>query len=65
MKATAMTSQDAKAPESNKAAMPDVQGSADSRQVPINKVGVKDIRYPIALMRPDSDAKQHLSLIHI
>ncbi|MFK7788452.1 MAG: GTP cyclohydrolase FolE2 [Phycisphaeraceae bacterium] len=39
--------------------MPDVQGSRDTRQVPINKVGVKDIRYPIALMRPDSDDKQH------
>ena len=39
--------------------MPDVQGGKDSRQVPINKVGVKDIRYPIALMKPESDEKQH------
>jgi len=39
--------------------MPDVQGSSDSRQVPINKVGVKDIRYPIALKCPNSDRKQH------
>ncbi|MEM6504197.1 MAG: GTP cyclohydrolase FolE2 [Planctomycetota bacterium] len=39
--------------------MPDVQGSQDTRQVPINKVGVKDIRYPIALMRPEGDDKQH------
>ena len=29
--------------------MPDVQGSADVRNVPIDKVGVKDIRYPIKL----------------
>lgn len=33
-------------------AMPDVQGSADQRNVPINKVGVKDIRYPITLDTP-------------
>jgi GTP cyclohydrolase I len=39
--------------------MPDVQGSEDRRQVPINKVGVKDIRYPIALMKPESDERQH------
>ncbi|MEM8738115.1 MAG: GTP cyclohydrolase FolE2 [Planctomycetota bacterium] len=32
--------------------MPDVQGSADRRNVPINKVGVKDIRYPITLDTP-------------
>ncbi|MEM7625519.1 MAG: GTP cyclohydrolase FolE2 [Planctomycetota bacterium] len=32
--------------------MPDVQGSADRRNVPINKVGVKDIRYPISLDTP-------------
>lgn len=39
--------------------MPDVQGSRDSRQVPINRVGVKDIRYPITLKTPGSDGKQH------
>lgn len=39
--------------------MPDVQGSRDSRQVPINKVGVKDIRYPISLKAPGTDSKQH------
>ncbi len=27
--------------------IPDVQSSADSRQIPINKVGIKDIRHPI------------------
>ncbi|MEM9252339.1 MAG: GTP cyclohydrolase FolE2 [Planctomycetota bacterium] len=29
--------------------MPDVQGTSDARQVPIDKVGVKHIRYPITL----------------
>ena len=41
------------------AAMPDVQGSQDSRNVPIDKVGVKEIRYPIALRCPQTDGKQH------
>ena len=33
--------------------MPDVQSHADSRRVPINKVGVKEIRYPVQLARMD------------
>ena len=33
--------------------MPDVQSNVDVRQVPINKVGVKEIRYPITLHRLD------------
>lgn len=33
-------------------AMPDVQGSADRRNIAIDKVGVKDIRYPITLNTP-------------
>ncbi len=36
--------------------MPDVQGSHDTRQVPIDKVGVKNVRYPIALHCPSPDA---------
>ena len=31
-------------------AIPDVQGSADSRQMPINKVGIKSIRHPIKVL---------------
>ena len=30
--------------------IPDVQGSADSRQLPINKVGIKAIRHPIKVL---------------
>lgn len=45
------------APSSAKDAMPDVQGSADRRNVAIDKVGVKDIRYPITLNTP-SGGKQ-------
>ena len=39
--------------------MPDVQGSADVRNVPIDKVGVKDIRYPITLKVPATGGVQH------
>ena len=39
--------------------MPDVQGSADVRNVPIDKVGVKDIRYPITLQVPATGGVQH------
>ena len=34
--------------------LPDVQGSADQRQLAIHKVGVKGMRYPLALL----DAQQ-------
>ncbi len=39
--------------------MPDVQGSADLRGVAINKVGVKDVRYPITLKGQNGSADQH------
>jgi GTP cyclohydrolase I len=31
-------------------AIPDVQSSADSRQLPINKVGIKSIRHPVKVL---------------
>ncbi|MDP1957348.1 MAG: GTP cyclohydrolase, FolE2/MptA family, partial [Rhodocyclaceae bacterium] len=31
-------------------AIPDVQSSLDSRQLPINKVGIKDIRHPFKVL---------------
>src|SRR5215212_2912640 len=30
--------------------IPDVQGSADSRQLPIDKVGIKSIRHPVKVL---------------
>jgi GTP cyclohydrolase I len=39
--------------------MPDVQASADSRNMAINKVGVKHIRYPISLYCPQTKGFQH------
>ncbi len=38
--------------------MPDVQGSQDSRNIAIDKVGVKDIRYPITLHCPATGGTQ-------
>lgn len=38
--------------------IPDVQGSADARQIAINKVGIKDIRHPI-IVKDRSDGQQH------
>ena len=40
-------------------AMPDVQASVDTRQVPIDRVGVKGITYPIALNCPATGNVQH------
>ncbi|MFA9478430.1 GTP cyclohydrolase FolE2 [Phycisphaerales bacterium AB-hyl4] len=41
------------------APMADVQGSYDARNIPINKVGVKGIRYPITLHCPATGGRQH------
>ena len=35
------------------AAMPDIQSEPDRRHVAIDKVGVKEIKHPIALATPD------------
>jgi GTP cyclohydrolase I len=34
--------------------LPDIQSTGDGRNVPINKVGVKGVRYPITLRTPDN-----------
>ncbi len=39
--------------------MPDVQASHDARQIPIDKVGVKNITYPIRLHCPATGGVQH------
>lgn len=38
--------------------IPDVQGSADTRQLAINKVGIKDIRHPV-IVKDRSEGVQH------
>ena len=38
--------------------IPDVQGTADTRELAINKVGIKDIRHPV-IVKDRSEGKQH------
>ena len=45
--------------------MPDVQSHADHRKVPINKVGVKEIRHPITLARQDGGVCQTVADINM
>ncbi|MCP3689691.1 MAG: GTP cyclohydrolase I FolE2 [Gammaproteobacteria bacterium] len=42
----------------NDAHIPDIQGSADTRQLAINRVGIKDIRHPV-IVKDRSDGVQH------
>lgn len=44
-----MTTTPTDASRANAAALPDVQAERDRRRVPIDKVGVKEIRYPVTL----------------
>jgi len=44
--------------DSSASIIPDIQGSADTRQLAINKVGIKDIRHPV-IVKDRSDGVQH------
>jgi GTP cyclohydrolase I len=44
--------------ENNVVEIPDVQGSADTRQIAINRVGIKDIRHPVRV-KDRSEGEQH------
>lgn len=57
--------------ESNANPIPDVQASADARRIAIDKVGVKDVTYPLTLKTPDggeqttvADINMYVSLPH-
>lgn len=45
--------------------LPDVQGERDARRVPIDKVGVKQIRYPITLAMPDGGSQSTVADINM
>lgn len=45
--------------------MPDVQGSPDTRRVPIDKVGVKDVTYPVRLRQPDGGEQSAVATINM
>ncbi len=44
--------------DNSNASIPDIQGSADTRQLAINRVGIKDIRHPV-IVKDRSDGVQH------
>ncbi|GAB4385163.1 MAG: GTP cyclohydrolase FolE2 [Phycisphaerales bacterium] len=52
-------------PEPRHAAIPDVQATADLRQVPIDKVGVKDVVYPIRLRQRDGGEQTTVASINM
>jgi len=45
--------------------MPDLQKSRDERRIPIDKVGVKDIRYPIVVLDKNRDRQQTVARINM
>lgn len=45
--------------------MPDVQSNVDVRRVSINKVGVKEIRYPVSIRRKDGELLDTVSDINM
>jgi GTP cyclohydrolase I len=48
----------AAAPKDRPVPVEDVQGRADTRQIPINQVGIKDIRHPVRV-KDRSEGEQH------
>lgn len=47
------------------AGMPDVQASRDERQIAIDKVGVKDVTYPLTLQTPDGGVQHTVATINM
>ena len=47
----------------NKSALPDTQSQADIREIPINKVGVKNLKYPIALKDKENEIQHTIATI--
>ena len=52
-------------PDSGEAGMPDMQKLRDDRNIAINKVGVKDIRYPIVVLDKSKDRQQTVARINM
>ncbi|SMF05822.1 GTP cyclohydrolase FolE2 [Pseudogulbenkiania subflava] len=49
----------------NQTAIPDVQSSHDSRNIPINKVGIKSIRHPIKVAERDNGVQHTVGLFNM
>jgi len=52
-------------PDSGEAGMPDMQKLRDDRNIAINKVGVKDIRYPIVVLDKSKEQQQTVARINM
>lgn len=52
-------------PDSGEAGMPDMQKLRDHRNIAINKVGVKDIRYPIVVLDKRKERQQTVARINM
>ncbi len=46
-------------------AIPDVQGSADLRQLPINKVGIKSIRHPVKVLDKSGGVQHTIAVFNM
>jgi|WetSurMetagenome_2_1015567.scaffolds.fasta_scaffold05729_6 GTP cyclohydrolase IB len=46
-----------------KSALPDTQNQPDKREIPINKVGVKNLKYPIALKDKEKEVQHTIATI--
>ncbi len=53
------------APPGAAAGMPDVQASRDARRVAIDRVGVKDVTYPIRLRTPDGGEQSTVAVVNM
>jgi len=51
--------------QKSKAGMPDVQSASDVRNVAIDKVGVKEVKYPISLSTPDGGQQHTIAKINL
>ncbi|HJU49891.1 MAG TPA: GTP cyclohydrolase, FolE2/MptA family, partial [Pseudogulbenkiania sp.] len=49
----------------NQTTIPDVQSSHDSRNIPINKVGIKSIRHPIKVAERDNGVQHTVGLFNM
>jgi GTP cyclohydrolase I len=46
-------------------AIPDVQGSADTRQLAINKVGIKSIRHPVKVLDKSGGVQHTIAIFNM
>ena len=58
-------SRDPRSADSGAVGMPDLQKSRDERNIAIDKVGVKDIRYPIVVMDKSKEHQQTVARINM